>query len=92
MYEGEFKNNNYHGHGTNWVTGYNGSIVKQYEGNWIDNYRSGQGIEYYLNGQIKYEGNFLDHISSGQGTLYDNSGNIIFSGSFEDGAPAIQSV
>ena len=46
IYEGEFKNGDYHGKGVEYYA--NGT--KQIEGVWIDGYLNGNGKEYYGDG------------------------------------------
>ena len=89
IYDGEFADGQYKGFGIQYKFSNLGNNYKHYEGYWHNNYWSGQGTEYYENGQIKYEGDFQNNIPSGNGTLYDDGGNIIFSGIFEDGAPQL---
>jgi hypothetical protein len=64
VYEGEFKDDQYHGHGM---------LVFQskatYNGQWFNGMRHGQGIYIYPDGKTKYSGGFRDSKFDGKGEM-----------------------
>ena len=78
LYEGEMKNEKYHGQGTLYST-YGGKYVGQF----LDGKFHGQGTRYFANGD-KYEGEFENNEFNGQGILYLTNGGK-YEGEFEDG-------
>jgi hypothetical protein len=54
QYEGDFKNNLFHGRGI--ITELNGA---SYDGTWENGMKNGQGMQIYFNGDV-YKGEFLD--------------------------------
>jgi len=83
IYEGEIKNNLFHGFGKfMWTAGVihenfsekqrllNGDI---YEGGWVEGFKHGFGVYRFNNGDI-YEGNFIKDIKSGLGKYYFQTG------------------
>ena len=68
-YNGLFKNNKRHGHGT-----YNFKSGDKYSGQWNKGNKHGQGTYYYSNGD-KYSGQWNKGNKHGQGTYYYPSGN-----------------
>ena len=63
-YNGFFKNNKRHGHGT-----YNFKSGDKYSGQWNKGNKHGQGTYYYSNGD-KYSGQWNKGNKHGQGTYY----------------------
>ncbi|MNC55520.1 MORN repeat protein [compost metagenome] len=61
-----------------------------YEGQFLNDDRSGYGISYYDNGKKEYEGSFAYNNRHGIGTLYDYLGNVIYKGEFRDGLTLTQ--
>lgn len=57
---------------------------KQYEGDWEDNKRHGNGVTYYRDGAIQYRGEFKNGIREGKGVLFAADGNIWYEGEFAD--------
>ena len=74
LYEGEFKNGNFHGQGT--LTHSNGSI---YKGDFKDHYKTGYGVYFIKSGEWygdKYEGQFKDGNFHGKGTYTHKNGTV----------------
>ena len=57
IYDGEWKNNKYHGYGQYFLRG-----QCRYEGNWENGKRNGDGIAYDQNGQEEYNGSWKDDV------------------------------
>lgn len=77
-YSGEVdENDNLHGNGK--ITYYSNLTSKQYQGNFVNNQKSGEGIEIYINDDI-YNGQFKSNKRNGYGKLYSNNGIIKYSG------------
>ena len=77
---GKFKNGKCHGEGKFCLI--NDDIIL-FEGNWVDHYIKGKGIQYDSNGKILYEGNF-NKIYDGEGKFYLENGEY-FHGNFKQG-------
>lgn len=78
-YEGNFKNDKYHGFGVYiWANVKNGYATK-YEGNWKNGIQHGQGTMYYKENRngyfVKYTGNWVNGQREGQGTCYYKDGS-----------------
>lgn len=72
VYEGNFYSGVAQGNGILYKNG-----VKDFEGNFSNNNKSGQGKEYYASGLLKFEGSYLGNLRNGQGTeYYDQYGEI----------------
>ena len=67
-YEGEYKDEKYHGHGT-----YTHPDGSKYEGEWKDGKRNGQGT-LTSHDRYKYEGKWKDGKRNGQGTFTHPNG------------------
>lgn len=57
IYDGEWKNNKYHGYGQYFLRG-----QCRYEGNWENGKRNGEGIAYDQSGQEEYNGPWKDDV------------------------------
>ncbi len=68
-YEGEFKNNQFHGKGTLIAHGCH------YSGDFVNNEKHGIGKVIYASGE-RYEGNFISNERSGKGILYKTNGEV----------------
>lgn len=79
VYEGDFKNGHFHGHGKISLRG--GRIT--YDGTWRDGRRFGKGVQTFKSGQV-YEGAFLDGDFHGHGKLKSAAGHH-YIGQFEHG-------
>eukprot|EP00735_Rhodelphis_limneticus_P001251 TRINITY_DN11834_c0_g1::TRINITY_DN11834_c0_g1_i1::g.16518::m.16518 TRINITY_DN11834_c0_g1::TRINITY_DN11834_c0_g1_i1::g.16518 ORF type:complete len:324 (+),score=18.06,sp/Q5PPV3/MORN3_XENLA/38.01/6e-33,MORN/PF02493.15/0.00026,MORN/PF02493.15/3.7e-05,MORN/PF02493.15/4.1e-06,MORN/PF02493.15/0.00043,MORN/PF02493.15/6e-08,MORN/PF02493.15/0.0053,MORN/PF02493.15/29,NVEALA/PF14055.1/0.16 TRINITY_DN11834_c0_g1_i1:82-972(+) len=66
-YNGEWKNNFRHGHGTLWRT-VDGEKKRIYEGGWKHGFRDGRGIVTYPDGS-RYEGEFKAGVRNGLGKM-----------------------
>jgi len=75
-YEGEFKNNKFHG------KGHLINFGEIYEGDFFEGAKSGTGKIFYKNGE-KFEGQMKDNMRTGLGKLYQKNGEI-FEGNFEN--------
>ena len=84
-YEGIFENGRKTGSGKLYV-----NKILVYEGQFLNDDRSGYGISYYDNGKKEYEGSFAYNNRHGIGTLYDYLGNVIYKGEFRDGLTLTQ--
>lgn len=69
-YEGEFKQDLFHGYGV-YIDNASGS---KYEGNWEEGSRTGKGKEYFNDGSV-YEGNYLKNKRNGKGKLKLSNGS-----------------
>ena len=56
-----------------------------YEGEYVNNKKTGYGKEYYSNGNVSYEGNWVDDSFYGEGINYYENGIIEFNGLYERG-------
>lgn len=81
-YNGDFVNGRKTGKGKLYV---NQTLV--YEGQFLNDSRSGYGVSYYDNGLKEYEGDFIGDKFQGMGTLYDYVGGVVYKGEFRDGLP-----
>ena len=78
MYDGEFKDNNFHGKGT--FNFFNGDV---YTGEWRADKMQGRGVMTYANGDV-YDGEWKDNYKDGQGTMMFHNGDI-YKGEFSRG-------
>ena len=69
-YDGEFKNNQKHGHGTLFLKSGN-----RYVGEFFENLRNGNGKLYRKNGEICYNGTWRNGKKSGKGTIKFKTGH-----------------
>lgn len=90
IYEGSFNvYQQYHGTGTLY---YDNEGI-QFQGDFINDLRNGNGTSYYYNKDIniqaiEYIGEWSDNAKYGQGTLFDETGAEIYSGEFIDNSIA----
>lgn len=64
---------------------FDGYVNKIYEGEFKDNFISGEGIEFYENGRKKYEGKWSKNLWNGIGKRWDSNGNYIGQAVFKNG-------
>ena len=57
----------------------------EFEGNWKNDKKHGEGIEYFENGFKKFEGSFENDIKEGQGKEFFGTGEVKYDGQFKDG-------
>lgn len=55
-----------------------------YEGRYLNNKKSGYGIEYHKNGNELYKGDFMENKKSGNGTIFDENNKKLYSGNWLD--------
>jgi len=55
-----------------------------YDGEWENNMRSGDGMNYYPDGKIYYTGEWENNMRSGDGILFDKNGNITYEGKWKN--------
>lgn len=80
VYDGEFANGDFHGHGTAWVRG-----SRNYTGDWVEGKRNGRGVQYSrTKNTVLYAGNFKNDCWHGHGTRYDGEA-IVYEGNWVDG-------
>lgn len=81
LYRGNFKNNQYNGHGTLY---YAGTEVIAYIGRFKDGMRHGRGIEFDNQGNKIYQGIFREDKREGRGEEYLDGG-LTYKGEFSNG-------
>ena len=82
-YEGMFKEGNRHGKGKLYHK-YKDNIIRiEYDGDYYNNERNGNGKYIYEDGQF-YIGEFKNNKINGEGKLYYSNGNIKYEGSFKN--------
>lgn len=84
-YEGEWKNNKFHGYGIYTYSSQNPRDLK-YEGHWTEGERKGEGTHYYKNGD-RYDGNFDKGLANGKGKYYHANNGEVYEGEFKNGLP-----
>lgn len=72
MYSGTFKNYVPDGKGIFFE-----NQIKVYEGDIVNNYKTGHGISYYENSLVHWDGQWLNDLKHGKGRLYDSNGDLI---------------
>ena len=84
IYEGQFLNNEFNGHGTLYF--YESNKIK-YEGSFLNGMFHGKGELFYNSGNLKYKGDFKNGKFHGTGILFKESREIDFEGKFIDDSP-----
>ena len=79
VYDGDFKNDNRHGHGT--MTYSDGDV---YVGGWLYDYKSGQGNMTFKNGDT-YEGDYMNDKPHGRGKYKCAGSCEFYDGQYSDG-------
>lgn len=82
-YEGEWKNNQFHGYGVFTYSSQNPNYLK-FEGSWEKGEKR-EGVFYYKNGD-RYEGPFINGLANGKGKYYHANGEV-YEGDFIKGLP-----
>ncbi len=84
IYDGEYKNNKWHGKGKYY---HKGTLV--YDCEFVDGdlYK---GTHYYLNGMICYDGYYKDDEYHGYGVLFNSDGTFNYRGEFTNGEPSLE--
>jgi hypothetical protein len=78
-YVGSMKDGKFHGKGT-----YSWSDGRKYEGDWVEDKRTGKGIYIAKNNAFRYEGDFVDDKPHGKGT-YTFTGGVKYTGDVVNG-------
>lgn len=73
--------NNFSGYGE--LIYHSNPIIKSYQGNFVNNEKSGNGVEVYTNNDI-YIGEFKNNKKNGFGKLCSNNGIVKYSGNWSD--------
>lgn len=76
------------------IAAYNGRVwlyedeskdARVFKGKLEDGKKTGDGVEYYLNGNEKYRGAFQGGLYHGQGAIYNDHNTLIYEGGFKEG-------
>ena len=78
-YEFEIKN------GKGKIKEYNNDGILEYDGEYLNGERNGQGKEYNIDGVLIYEGEYIKNKYNGKGKLYDDFHDIYYMGEFKNG-------
>ncbi len=81
VYQGSFKNGKYNGYGV--MTWNNGSEGHQYEGQWVNDMKHGQGTYRWPSGAY-YTGEYVNDLIEGSGTYHYSNGDV-YTGHFARG-------
>ncbi|CEM20603.1 unnamed protein product [Vitrella brassicaformis CCMP3155] len=87
-YSGATLNGQRHGRGKLEQLLQGGVWIWEYEGQWVEGNRCGQGTAYWLkeDGKCCYEGEWADDMMHGKGKAFDNSGaTVLFDGEWRQG-------